>query len=159
MKQQKLAKRLTAMGIAVTIMAAALFFVVFPVYGRKIAVDYPEFAGAYIPVLIYIWMMSIPVWAALWQYLRICREIGNDNSFSEQTAKSLEKISIYAITDTILLFAGALIMLFVRLMPLALLISSIVICVLGFGISVIAAALSHLVLKAKTLKDENDLTI
>lgn len=147
------------MGIVVTVMAAALFFVVFPVYGSKIASDYPEFSGAYVPVLIYTLVMSLPVWAAIYEYFRICREINRDNSFSDQTAKSLEKISVYAIADTILLFAGALILLFVNLMPLALLISSIVICVLGFGISVISAALSHLVLKAKNIKDENDLTI
>ena len=159
MKQKKLAKNLTAMGIVVTVMAAALFFVVFPVYGSKIAADYPEFSGAYVPVLIYTLVMSLPVWAAIYEYFRICREINRDNSFSDQTAKSLEKISVYAIADTILLFAGALILLFVNLMPLALLISSIVICVLGFGISVISAALSHLVLKAKNIKDENDLTI
>lgn len=159
MKQKKLSTNLTAAGAVVTVMAAALFFVVFPVYGRKIAVDYPEFSGAYIPVLIYLWVMSLPVWLAIWEYFRICREIGRDNSFSEETAGSLGKISLYAMADTVLLFAGALIMLFVRLMPLALLISSIVICVLGFGISVVAASLSHLVLKAKTIKDENDLTI
>ena len=159
MKQKKLSKNLTAMGAAVTVMAAALFFVVFPVYGKKITADYPEFAGAYIPVLIYLWVMALPVFAAIFEYFRICREIGRDNSFSDITAKCLERISQYAIADTILLFAGALIMLFARLMPLVLLISSIVICVLGFGISVVSAALSHLVLKAKTIKDENDLTI
>ena len=45
MKQKKLSTNLTAAGVVVTVMAAALFFVVFPVYGRKIAVDYPEFSG------------------------------------------------------------------------------------------------------------------
>ena len=159
MKQKTLSRKLTLMGIAVTVMAAALFFIVFPIYGSKIAADYPEFSGAYVPVLIYLWVMAIPVAAAIIEYFRICREIGRDNSFSEATAKSLEKISLYTIADTVLLFAGAMILLFIRLMPLALLISSIVICVLGFGMSVIAAALSHLVLKAKTIKDENDLTI
>ncbi len=65
MKQKKLSTNLTAAGVVVTVMAAALFFVVFPVYGRKIAVDYPEFSGAYIPVLIYLWVMSLPVWLAI----------------------------------------------------------------------------------------------
>ena len=86
MKQKKLSTNLTAAGVVVTVMAAALFFVVFPVYGRKIAVDYPEFSGAYIPVLIYLWVMSLPVWLAIWEYFRICREIGRDNSFSEENA-------------------------------------------------------------------------
>ncbi|NLZ37906.1 MAG: DUF2975 domain-containing protein [Clostridiales bacterium] len=159
MKKDSFALRLKVVAVIAAVMCIALFFVVFPLLGSTISANYPEFAYAFWPCLIYLWVMSVPIFIALWEFYKISREIGLDNSFSVENSVSLDRISKLAIIDTVLLFIGVIVMMALSLLPVSVFVAAIIIAILGVVLSVVCAALSHLVLKAKKLKDENDLTI
>jgi len=90
---------------------------------------------------------------------RIAGQIARNNSFSRENAMSLRIIALLAGLDAALLLVGNAVFLALgRSVPMLSLVSAFV-CFAGLAISVGAACLSHLVLKAAGLQEENDLTI
>ena len=68
-------------------------------------------------------------------------------------------ISIFAAADAVWLFAGNFILLFLNMNHPSVVLFSMVIVLVGAAISVAAACLSHLIVKAADLQTESDLTI
>ena len=111
------------------------------------------------PWLSFIWLLGIPCYIVLVIFWGICDEIRKDNSFSMKNAKALAIISKLAMVDSILCFSGIVTFSMFQMMHISILVLGILVVSVGIAISVIAAALGHLVQKASKLKDENDLTI
>ena len=90
---------------------------------------------------------------------RIAGEIGMNNSFSLINARMLKYVAVLAAGDVGFLILGNGVFAILGMnLPLLVLISAFV-CFVGLAISVAAACLSHLVLKAAKLQEDSDLTI
>lgn len=109
--------------------------------------------------LTYVELVGVLCFLSLWQAWKICKEIGRDNSFSHENAKSLNRISKYMMIACAMM-AFALILCF-TIIQVSMLVLSLV--VLGTCIALIfalfASAMAQLIEAGAALKDENDLTI
>lgn len=109
--------------------------------------------------LVLLWLSALPCYAVLFYGWRIVRNIDNDRSFTEVNASFLQRISTLAAVDTgYIALINPILILFGAWDSLFLLIS-IIIVFAGIAVSVTAAALSHLVLRAAELQEQSDLTI
>ena len=102
-------------------------------------------------------LSAIPVAIALALFWRICTEIGRDNSFCRRNARWLSGIGFCALLDTGYCAVGTVTIELLVGSPIWIL--GMGVCMVGLAIALAAFLLSHLVLKAAELKDENDLTI
>ena len=136
-----------------------IFFVFIPMYGKAVAVEYPEFAYCYVPWLVFLLIFSLPCFGALFFGWKISANIGRDNSFSYENAKDLGIISVLAGADSAVFFLGNAILLFLKMSHPSIALFSLFAVFAGTAITAVCAALSHLVQKAAAMKAENDLTI
>lgn len=133
--------------------------VLFGVVAPMIVLNLPEgglFTHSAVPELIYVEAVGALCFLSLWQAWKICREIGRDNSFSRENAKSLKRIARYMAAACAMMAAGAAACVITRNRVLFL-------AVLGTSIALIfalfAQAMAQLIEAGAQLKDENDLTI
>lgn len=159
MKQKELSRWLRGVVIIGWLACLLLAWPVAPKLATDAALDIPELAYLAWPCLILFWIGLAVVAVALWFGWRIFGEIGRDNSFCRENARRLRIISWLALGDTVLCILGILILLLLRSLHPGVFLLLLLITVIGAGITVAAAALSHLTLKAALLQDENDLTI
>lgn len=158
MKQTEIAGYLKfiTIGIAVLFLAFVAWFL--PSMVREaVAENGTVFWG----VCSFLWITSVPCFLCLWKFWGICVRIGEDRSFSKENADALKRMSHYMLVDTGLyavvfsltcicgwyekyswMLFGVILVLFV--------------CV---ALTILCAALSHLVYKASRMQEEQELTI
>ena len=151
-------------GMKLASLAAALVgllaaFVFLPMLASALLEEFPAYQKWYWPCLIYGWVVLLPGFAGLWEFWKICVEIGRDNSFSQKNARSFFRICLLALTMAALLAAGV-----AALCLLGMGLPALLIAMLGFAaacalVALLANALSQLVRRAAAIKSENDLTI
>ena len=151
-------------GMKLAALAAALIgllaaFVFLPMLASAMLEEYPAYQKWYWPGLVYCWIVLLPGFAGLWEFWKICVQIGRDDSFSQENARSLFRICLLALTMAALLVAGV-----ATLCLLGMGLPALLIAMLGFGaacalVALLANALSQLVRRAAAIKSENDLTI
>lgn len=134
-------------------------FVLLPALASAMLEEYPAYQKWYWPGLVYCWIVLLPGFAGLWEFWKVCVQIGRDNSFSQENARSLFRICLLALTMAALLVAGV-----ATLCLLGMGLPALLIAMLGFGaacalVALLANALSQLVRRAAAIKSENDLTI
>ena len=151
-------------GMKLAALAAALIgllaaFVFLPMLASALLEEFPAYQKWYWPCLIYGWAVLAPGFVGLWEFWKICVEIGRDNSFSQKNARSLFRICLLALTMAALLAAGV-----AALCLLGMGLPALLIAMLGFAaacalVALLANALAQLVRRAAAIKSENDLTI
>lgn len=151
-------------GMKLAALAAALIgllaaFVFLPMLASALLEEFPAYQKWYWPCLIYGWVVLLPGFAGLWEFWKICVEIGRDNSFSQKNARSLFRICLLALTMAALLAVGV-----AALCLLGMGLPALLIAMLGFAaacalVALLANALAQLVRRAAAIKRENDLTI
>ena len=134
-------------------------FVLLPALASAMLEEYPAYQKWYWPGLVYCWIVLLPGFAGLWEFWKICVQIGRDDSFSQENARSLFRICLLALTMAALLVAGV-----ATLCLLGMGLPALLIAMLGFAaacalVALLANALSQLVRRAAAIKSENDLTI
>ena len=134
-------------------------FVLLPALASAMLEEYPAYQKWYWPGLVYCWIVLLPGFAGLWEFWKICVQIGRDDSFSQENARSLFRICLLALTMAALLVAGV-----AALCLLGMGLPALLIAMLGFAaacalVALLANALSQLVRRAAAIKSENDLTI
>lgn len=159
MKQAEFAKWLKCIVLISVFVGLVLSGLIIPALGSDAVGMNPELGYMYWPCLIFIRIMAIPFFVALWKVWLICDEISKDNSFCKQNTQRLKFISKLAILEVLLYFAAAIVLLILNLLHPSLLLIVLFIMFIGISIAVVTAALSHLSEKASSLKQENDLTI
>ena len=159
MNQKKLSWWLQVIIMCVGLIGAGFYFFIFPFYGRSLLDAYPEFMYAFWPWLIFLWLTGIPCYIVLIYGWKIAASIGKDKSFSLENADRLTKISYLAAGDTAFFVVGNIVFCVLNLNPIWILLMSMLIAFVGIAIDIIAAALSHLVMKAADLQEQSDLTI
>ena len=157
MSQKSLSNRLKLIIIGIGLCGAVFYAIILPFLYNGYRGLAPE--GTLPLGLIYLWVSGIPCYFALFFAMKIAVNIGKDRSFSEENAVLLKRISTLALIDSAYIFVGCLLSLaFGSGEPMAAVIA-LVIVFAGIAIAIAAAALSHLVMKAAELQQENDLTI
>ncbi len=157
MNQKNLALWLKIIVIGVGIAGLIIYFWLIPTIGKDLAVE--EFAYLFWPYLITIWITAIPIYWALGLAWKIFTNIGFDNSFCEENAQYLKKISILAACDCAYFFVMLVIGIVMNAVHPGILFIALFAIFAGIVIAVATAALSHLVYKAAALQDQSDLTI
>ena len=134
-------------------------FVLLPALASAMLEEYPAYQKWYWPGLVYCWIVLLPGFAGLWEFWKICVQIGRDDSFSQENARSLFRICLLALAMAALLVVGV-----AALCLLGMGLPALLIAMLGFAaacalVALLANALSQLVRRAAAIKSENDLTI
>lgn len=159
MKQSNLSKWLKFITVAVGVIGLIVFLFLVPMLGRETVITNPEYSYCYYPWLIFIWIMAIPCYLVLCFFWSICNQIQKNNSFSVKNAKSLIWISSLAIFNTIFCFIGNVIFLLLGMSHIGVFIGFLFVVFSGIAIAIVSAALSHLVVKASAIQEENELTV
>lgn len=154
MEQNTLARWLKTISVCLGAAAAVFYFLLLPLWA-KAAIEREH----YWYWMAFFWLTLIPNYLSLWQFWRICCQIGHDNSFSMENADSFRRISRILAFEALLLFVGVLVMVLTGMGHPNLCILLLLIMLAVLSVSILAAVLSHLVMKAYQLKQENDLTI
>lgn len=160
MRQKSLSNWLKFIILGVGLCGLVVYLMVVPMLGQTVmAAEDGMFDHLYWPWLVLIWVTGLPVYAALAFGWMIAVNIGKDRSFSVENARLLKWISILAAGDAAFFFLGNLAYLFLNWSHPGVMLLSLIVVFLGVAISVAAAALSHLVMKAALLQEQSDLTI
>ena len=159
MEHRKVSRLLMLAGVIAVLGGGYLFFVDAPMAALRYRELMPEYAYLFIPALVFLWVIGLIYLAAMADYFRVCRRIGQDRSFCPENERSLSRIARLLIGAAAIWLLG---------IPLGLL--------LGLGIGVwtavfalaaaasaamgmLALGLSRLLKRATEMKEENDLTV
>lgn len=159
MTQQSLSKWLRGIIIGIAVCGIIIYGGLVPMFGRDLVAEYPEFAYCYYPWLAVLWISAIPCYFVLFNGWKITTEIARDNSFSLENAHYLKRICMLALADSAYFFIANLALFFLNMNHPGILLASLLVDFAGVVVAVAAAALSHLVLKAAAIQQENELTI
>lgn len=159
MTQSEISKWLKAVTILLAVMGVVFFGMIVPILAVISRESYPSLAFLFYPGLVYDLALAVPCYGILYQFWKVCVQIGRDNSFSMENAVSFTMISRFSLFLTIEWFAGLLFLSIGGWMKTGALVILIFGSFLSIIVTIIAAALSHLVRKAYELKAENELTI
>ena len=159
MKQKSLSNRLKAIIIGMGIIGLVFYGLVVPELGNDLVSHYPEYSSAYYLWIGFLWLTAVPCYIVLYFAWKISDNIGKDNSFCKENAVCMKHISTLAAGDSIFFFAGNIIYLVIGFNHPSIVLAALAVVFIGISIAVAAAVLSHLILKAAEMKEENDLTI
>ena len=136
-----------------------VYFGIIPIIGKNIVIRNPELSYMFTPWMVFLLLTAVPCYIFLFFGWKISKNIMDDNSFSQENAHYLKIMAYLALGDTVFFFIGNIVLFFLSMNHPGMLLGSLIIDFLGISVSVICAALSHLVQKAYELQAENDLTI
>lgn len=159
MNQKKMSIMLKSIAVIAGIMGLLFLTILMPVLADDCRKMYSEAAYLYWPGLCYGWLIGIIYYMALFQFWKICNEIGRDNSFSKENIKSLNIISILAILAAGIWFAGIVGLILIKTISFSFFAMMSIAVLISLAVAVVATVLSHLVRKAYELKEESELTI
>ena len=137
----------------------ALCIFLLPWLASDTAEMFPEFAFLQYPVLIGLYVTTIPLFVALYQALRLLKLIDNKDAFSELSVTSLKRIKYCAITISILYVIGAIFLMSQNALHPGLAIIGFIIFFASAVIAVFAGVLQKLLRNVIDIKSENDLTV
>jgi len=159
MKQKTLEVLLKIIICCVGVGGLVVYFVFLPNFGGLIAKSYPELDYMYWPWLSFLWATGVPCYIGLVYCWRVASNIGKDRSFSEENAHYLARIAWLAGGDGLFFFLGNVVLFLLGMNHPGVALASLVVDFIAVAITVVAAGLSHLVLKAAKLQNQSDLTI
>lgn len=158
MKQTEIAGYLKFITIGVTVLFLAFVAWFLPaMVGKSITEKGSVFWG----ICMFFWVTAVPCFLSLWKFWGICVRIGKDQSFSRENAKALKQMSHYMLTDAVLyaiVFSLTCICGWYE-RNAWILFGIILILFVCITLTILCAALSHLVYKASRMQEEQDLTI
>ena len=159
MKQDALAKWLKFIIIGVGICGLVTYTIIMPRFGAYLVRHNSMLEKNVMPWLVLIWISAIPCYLVLFFGWKIANNISNDRSFSYDNARYLKWVSYLAMGDSIFLFLANVVFLLLDMSAAAVMLVIGIIVFIGISISICAAALSHLVIKAADIQEENELTV
>lgn len=159
MKLKTLSIWIKAILLGFAVCGAGILGFAVPSIAKSLAAAYPEFASAYIPWTIFLWIAAVPCFIVLVLGWRIASNIARDNAFSLANAKLLRIIAILSAIDAVYFFLGNIVLLLLNMNHPGLVMMSLIVVFIGIAICVASFALSHLTSRAADIEDENRYTI
>lgn len=160
MKQSEMSGylKIVTLGVGVFLLAFVLWFL--PLVLKDTLIETAGTNG-YRGTCLLVGVSAVPALLCLARFWGICGSIGQDRSFSPENALRLKRMSQYMLMDAAL-YAGFLIWFFAAgwYKKAAWLLFAVLLAVfISVALTVLCAALSHLVQKASVLEEEQELTI
>lgn len=143
--------------IGVIVLSLCIFFL--PWLANDTAEMFPEFAFLQYPVLLGLYLTTIPFFVALYQAIRLLKLIDNEDAFSESSVNSLNLIKYCAITISILYVIGSILLMSQSALHPGIAIIGFIIFFASVVIAVFAGVLQKLLRNTLDIKSENDLTV
>ena len=137
----------------------AVLFYAIPTLASSFCRQYPEFASAFWPWMIFLWIAVLPCYAVLCYAGTIAAQIGKENAFSRKNAHSLLMIAHLAAADTVFFFAGNVVLFLLSLSHPSIFLAAMGICFAGVCIVIVARTLAYFTQKAAVLHEDAALTI
>lgn len=159
MKLKTLSVWMKAILLGFAVCGVIILGIAVPSIGKSIVKAYPEFAGAYLPWMVFLWIAAVPCYIVLALGWQIASNIARDNAFSSANAKLLKAIAILSAVDAVYFFVGNIVLWLLNMNHPGFVLMSLVVVFLGAAICVASSALSHLTSRAADIEDENRLTI
>jgi len=159
MNMKKLGRMLQLFLCAAFVIGVAVFFVAVPMLGQEMATIYPEYAVAYWPWQIFLWLCGVPCFMSLVPGWRVFGRLAKKNAFCRENGEDMKAIARLAFFDTALFVVGNAVMLAFGWHHPGYLLMAAVVALCGAAIGVVAQVLGMLVLEATAMREENDLTI
>lgn len=106
MQQKEISRWLKAITIVLALMGAVFFLYIMPVLAMSWRDADESLAYLFMPGLLYGWCIAVICYAILYQFWKVCVQIGKDNSFSKENAKCFRNISHFALLLAVVWFAG-----------------------------------------------------
>ena len=159
MEQKNMAVLMKIVIVIMGIVGIICFADIIPGLGRYFVDEYKEFSGWYMPWLIFLDLLAIPFYAILVLGWIVSSEIGRDKSFSDKNAKLIKAASVITLSASVYFFVGNMVLFFLQKNHPGVILASILVVFVGFAVTVGFALLSHLIMKAAKLQEQNDLTI
>lgn len=160
MTQKTFANLLKAAVVLALLCCLAVYGLYVPALAEECRSIEASLSSLYLPGLIFVELTFLPILIGLFLAWRVAADIGRDKSFTRENAGRMKNISFLALCDVAYFWLGILVFWFGfnaksgPMLILAALIGSA-----GIIVAVCAGALSHLILKAAVLREENDLTV
>lgn len=110
---------------------------------------------------IFIWITAVPCLLCLVKFWGVCSRIGENRSFCRENAEALKQMSHYTLVDSVLyaLFLAVFCILGWYSFGIGYLFGIVLILFICITLTVLCAALSHLVYNASQMQEDQDLTI
>ncbi|GAE35976.1 DUF2975 domain-containing protein [Halalkalibacter akibai] len=143
--------------IGITILILSIYWL--PWQANVLAEMYPEYIYLKYPLLVGIYLTTIPFFFALYQSLKLLTFIDKNTAFSRSSVKSLNDIKCSGITIIILYGIGIITLITQDAGNPGILLIGLVIMFVTVMISLFAAILQNLLKNAIAIKSENDLTV
>ncbi|MGM0878679.1 MAG: DUF2975 domain-containing protein [Bacillota bacterium] len=144
--------------IGITVLALCIFWL--PGIASRDAEANPETAYLQYPFLVCAYVLSIPFFVALYQAFKLLTYIDRNKAFSELSVRALRYIKYCAITISILIVVGIILVVIFIEGDLAGVIGLGLMCTFASSvIATFAAVLQKLLKEAIDIKSENDLTV
>ena len=160
MTQKTFANLLKAVIVLAFLCCAVVYAFYVPAIAQEAADNFAELAALYVPALVFVELTALPILIALVLAWMIAHAVGQDASFCRANASRMKAISLLALADVAYFWIGVAVLWFgfgVMSGPEFILV--VLVGSAGIIVSVCAGALSHLILKASLLREENDLTV
>ena len=152
MRQKELEKWLKIVIIAVALCGLVVCAVAIPWIGHVLIAPNPQISDMYIPWLVLFIISAILGW-------RVAVNIGKDRSFSLENARHIKLASKIILFDALYFFVVNVCMWRIYVNHPGVILALVFIVFACVVASVVAAVLSHLVVKAADLQEQSDLTI
>ncbi|MDR0913884.1 MAG: DUF2975 domain-containing protein [Oscillospiraceae bacterium] len=130
-----------------------------PEYGSSLASKYPEFAHAYVPWLVFIWVTFVPCVGVLALGWKVAGAIAKDEAFTLKVAKWIKTAAMLIFVAVGIFFAGNILFFFLNLSHPSIALASLFADIIGIAIAIVAATLARYVTKAAVLQEEAEGTI
>lgn len=138
-------------------------FALLPLAGIYVA-KYPVYETLKMPVLIFLYVTSVPFYVAIAQALKICTAVINDKPFSKENVRSFTIAKYCAVPELVLYVLAAFGLYYYtavvkgQVLPMAVIIAS-VIAFCALIMSIACSVLVELLKKAIYMQEENEMTI
>ena len=159
MDMKKLARLLQLALIGAAVIGFVVFFLWVPMLGREIAAANPEYAVAYWPWQIFLWLCAIPCFMSLVPGWKVFGRLAQKNAFCRENGEDMKLIARLAFFDTALFVVGNAVMLAFGWHHPGYMLMAMVVVFCGLVIGVVSQVLGRLVLEAAALREETELTI
>ena len=160
MKQTEMSGYLKMITVGVGILLLAFVFWFLPLVLKEPLTDTAG-KGGYQGTCILVGISAVPALLCLVRFWGICESIRKDQSFSGENARRLKRMSQYMLADVVL-YSGFLVWFFLAgwYTGAAWLIFPVLLAIfISVTLTVLCAALSHLVQSASEIQEEQELTI
>jgi hypothetical protein len=130
-----------------------------PDFGISLAREYPEFAVAFTPWLMFIWITALPCVCVLYLGWNVAGAISRDEAFTPKTAKQIKTAATLIFISVGIFFVGNILFLFLNMSHPGIVLASFFVDVAGIAVAIITSTLSRYVTKAADLQEDVEGTI